>query len=153
MFTRWRASGHRWLVLAIFLALLGGIFLGVEDRPIPKAVKISLLVAAVGVTSVASYFAWRGRWRRYDPSWLAELARQQHPDKPWLAKALAECIRAQRESEAYLRFVSARRPNQPGSAWQFAENLTLEHETEGDLVLDILTHQRIGGVEFLSRLP
>ena len=50
-----------------------------------------------------------------------------------------------------LYFVDPRRPNQPGSDWQFEENIILEHPTEGDLVLDILKGHRVGGVEFLGR--
>jgi hypothetical protein len=35
---------------------------------------------------------------------------------------------------------------------QFVTNLILEHPTEGELVLDILTEHRVGGVEFLPRI-
>jgi hypothetical protein len=104
------------------------------------------------VNALNAYSEWRRRRRPYDHGWLTDLAREQHPDKPWLAESLARCTRARHESDVYLRFVSSFRANKPGSAWQFVENITLEHEVEGTLVLDILTHQRVGGVEFLSRL-
>jgi hypothetical protein len=39
-----------------------------------------------------------------------------------------------------------------GSQWQFDENIILEDLERGDLVLDILTGQRVGGVEFLAEL-
>lgn len=83
----------------------------------------------------------------YDPAWLVELARAQHPDRPALAEALARCTRAVEESRAYLRFVQADAP-----AWRFRENVRLHHPREGTLVLDVLEGGRIGGVEFLKRL-
>ena len=65
---------------------------------------------------------------------------------------VASCRRAARESGAYLYFVDPANPNAPGSDWQFVENILLEHPTEGDIVLDILTDRGVGGVEFLSRV-
>jgi len=91
-------------------------------------------------------------WEPYDPTWLVDLARESYPDEPWLAAALERCTRAAHESRAYVHFVDPANPNAPGSAWQFVENIVLEHPTEGDIVLDILTDRRIGGAEFLSRL-
>ena len=43
-------------------------------------------------------------------------------------------------------------PDEPESEWQVQTNFELLHPTEGDLVLDILEGNRIGGVEFLARL-
>lgn len=91
-------------------------------------------------------------WQPYDPAWLVELAREQLPDEPWLADALARCTRAAESGHAYLYFVDPADANQPGAEWQFEENLTLEHRHEGALILDILAGQRVGGVEFLKRL-
>lgn len=91
-------------------------------------------------------------WKPYDPTWLVELARAQSPDEPWLADALARCTRAMENGRAYLYFVDPNAPNEPGSDWQFDNNLTLDHPREGMLVLDILTGRRVGGVEFISRL-
>jgi len=42
--------------------------------------------------------------------------------------------------------------NQPGSEWQFERNMELHSPTEGWIVLDILKGQRVGGVEFVSRI-
>jgi hypothetical protein len=91
-------------------------------------------------------------WKPYDPAWLAALAREQHPDLPWLADALAGCTRAAWESRAYVHFVDLGDANQPGSAWQFEENVVLEHPREGEIVLDVLRGQRVGGAEFLKHL-
>jgi hypothetical protein len=92
------------------------------------------------------------QWKPYDPTWLVELARESRPDEPWLADALARCTRAAEESSAYTYFIDPTNPNQPGSEWQFEENVVLEHPHEGELVLDILGGRRVGGVEFLQRL-
>ena len=54
--------------------------------------------------------------------------------------------------QPYIRFVSAIRPNLLGSEWQFAENIVLEHETEGTIILDILEDGRIGGIEFVAQI-
>ena len=91
-------------------------------------------------------------WEPYDPTWLVDLARQSCPDESWLVAALQRCTRAARESRAYLHFVDPANANAPGSEWQFVENILLEHPTEGDIVLDILTDRRVGGVEFLGRI-
>lgn len=96
-------------------------------------------------------------WEPYDPAWLVILAHEQYPNDGWLAEALARCTRCARESAAYLYFVDLVRPNQPGSTWQFVANIDLYSPTEGMLILDVLSEQRIGGVEMLrhlsSRLP
>ena len=91
-------------------------------------------------------------WSQYDPTWLIQLATQQAREYPWLPSALSKCTRSRWRGEAYLSFVDAVRPNEPGSEWQFVENIVLQHPTQGELVLDILTEQRVGGVEFLSRI-
>ena len=91
-------------------------------------------------------------WKHCDPGWLLSLAEQQQPDQPWLAAALRDCTRCIEESPAYLRFVSGERANQAGAEWQFEGNLSLHHPQHGELILDILQGQRVGGVEFLDRL-
>ena len=91
-------------------------------------------------------------WHPYDPTWLVQLAQAQHPDKPWLAVALSKCTHFQMESRAYLHFIAPDCPNQPGSAWQFVQNIQLNDPVEGTIILDILTNERIGGAEFLKKL-
>jgi len=56
------------------------------------------------------------------------------------------------ESKAYIYFVNAKNPNQPNSEWQFQENLILESKIYGTLVLDILSENRLGGIEFLNNV-
>jgi hypothetical protein len=91
-------------------------------------------------------------WKAYDPSWLVKLAQDARPAELWLAEALAKCTRAAGESPSYTYFVDPANANKPGAEWQFQRNIVLEHPVEGDLVFDILTGDRVGGVEFLSRL-
>ena len=93
-----------------------------------------------------------GDWEPYDPTWLVELAREQAPDCPWLPAALSKCTRRRWSGAAYMAFVDSVRPNEPDSEWQFVENIVLQHPSQGELVLDVLTEQRVGGIEFLSRV-
>ena len=91
-------------------------------------------------------------WKPYDPAWLIELAKEQLPDETWLPAALAACTMARQESAAYIHFVKPADPDEPSSEWQVQTNVTLKHPTEGEVVLDILEGNQIGGVEFLARL-
>ena len=91
-------------------------------------------------------------WQPYDPSWLVRLAREHYPEVPWLATALEKCTRCKIKSKAYVCFVDPTNANQLGADWQFAENIVLEDPEHGDIVIDVLENQRIGGVEFLDQL-
>jgi hypothetical protein len=91
-------------------------------------------------------------WKTYDPGWLVKLAKEQHSDFPWLAEALTNCTRASWESKAYVHFVDPTDANKPGAEWQIDCNMTLNDEEHGELILDILKGQRVGGVEFYDRL-
>jgi hypothetical protein len=91
-------------------------------------------------------------WQPYDPRWLITLANQQCPEEPWLAPALARCLWAQGVGSPYIRFVSSVRPNAPGSAWQFERNIVMEHPRIGEIVVDVLKTQRVGGIELLGQL-
>ena len=90
-------------------------------------------------------------WKPYDPAWLVELAKAQHPEEAWLPAALAACTMARQESAAYIHFVSPADPDELSSEWQGQTDLILKHPTEGELV-DILEGNRVGGVEFLAKL-
>lgn len=112
-------------------------------------VLLGVFAAALGV---ALQVAWRRRWQAYDPGWLVALVRAQMPDDRPLLDAVHRCTRASVESRAYTRFVSGFRANQPGAAWQFDHNVTLESEDYGHLVLDVLKDGNVGGLEFVDRL-
>ena len=92
------------------------------------------------------------KWKPYDPTWLVALAKERYPDEEWLVEALSKCTRCMLESKAYIYFVSPERPNQDRSEWQIVTNVGLYSRKEGLLILDILTDQRVGGVEFINNI-
>ena len=93
----------------------------------------------------------RRRRTPYDTSELVELARRTLPEQLWVADALARCSDALVATPYHVYFVDSSRPNEPGSEWQFRENVVLESPTEGDIILDVLKDGRIGALEFLGR--
>ena len=91
-------------------------------------------------------------WKRYDPLWLIDLAREQHEDKKWLADAFSKCNHARAGGAAYIYFVDPRSPNKPGSEWQFDQNLILECPERGQIIIDVLKGNRVGGIEMIKEL-
>lgn len=89
----------------------------------------------------------------FDIKWIIKLIQEQEPDRMDLVAQLESSPKKRWERQAYFRFVSSDRPNQPGSEWQFYENVVLEHKTEGTIVLDVLKDGRIGGIEFIKYIP
>ena len=85
--------------------------------------------------------------------WIIELIRKQEPDRIDLIDQLNQSEWQEFIRRPYLRFVSGIQPNRLGSEWQFKENIVLEHEGEGTIVLDILEDGRIGGIEFVDQIP
>lgn len=83
---------------------------------------------------------------------IIELIREQEPDRTDLIEELEKSERKKWIRQPYIRFVSAEKPNQPGSERQFDENIVLENQTEGTIVIDILKDGRIGGIEFVSQI-
>ena len=88
----------------------------------------------------------------FNPGMLVSVAEEQAPELPWLPAALAGLGAGNWESAAYVRYVSAANANQPGSEWQFQECVELEHQDLGDLVIDVLSGNRIGGIELIHRI-
>ena len=91
-------------------------------------------------------------WENYDPSWLVEAAKIYAVEYPWLIDALEKCIKAKKRNNLYTYFVDASKPNEPGSEWQFQENIILENTPEGEIAIDIIKNNRVGGIEFLTRI-
>ncbi len=93
-------------------------------------------------------------WIDYDPSWLVRAAQFVQEEYPWLPEKLKECVKAIRHGDtpSYIYFVNSYKPNKSGSDWQFKENIILEDTEHGDVVLDILEGDRIGGVEILKNI-
>lgn len=92
------------------------------------------------------------RWKEYNPKWLIDASRYRFEEYPWLEEALRKCVKAEERSNCYTYFVSGGNPNKPKSEWQFQESITIEDTPEGDIVIDIVKHNRVGGVEFLTRV-
>ena len=92
------------------------------------------------------------RWKKYNPAWLVEASEYRFNEYPWLHEALNECTKAKEESDYYVYFVDGKNPNKPKSEWQFQENITIEDSVEGDIVIDVIKENRIGGIEFLTRV-
>jgi uncharacterized protein YuzE len=82
--------------------------------------------------------------------WIITLIKEQEPKRTDLIEQLQNSERKEWIRQAYIRFVSGEKPNLPGSEWQFEENIVLEHDTEGTIVLDILKGGQIGGIEFVK---
>jgi hypothetical protein len=89
----------------------------------------------------------------FDPRTLIESVRAQAPEFPWLPEALSQCGAGFWESRAYVRYVDSRNANQAGAEWQFKANVVLSHEALGMVVLDILKDNRLGGIEFVDKIP
>jgi hypothetical protein len=86
----------------------------------------------------------------FDSKWIIELVKAQYPEKLEIIERLKTCKAGYWKSKAYIYFVSATNPNQLKSNWQHKESLILEDEKKGTIVIDILTENKIGGIEFLS---
>ncbi|MCG8839022.1 hypothetical protein G1K37_11760 [Tenacibaculum dicentrarchi] len=85
--------------------------------------------------------------------WIIDLIKEQESERTDLIEFLENVDRKEWFRQAYVRFVSGFKPNEPNSEWQFEENIELEHPTEGTIILDILKNGRVGGIEFLKYIP
>ena len=83
---------------------------------------------------------------------ILELVRQQEPNRKDIIIALTNSLGGHWESKAYYKYVDSKNANEKGAEWQFEENIVIESETLGTLVIDYLKDKRIGGIEFLKNL-
>ena len=90
--------------------------------------------------------------RQYDPSWLVNAVKALEGEYPWIVEAAQNCTSVVAESELYIHFIDPSNPNKPGSKWQFEQNIIIEESEKGELVLDILKGNIIGGVELLTNV-
>lgn len=88
----------------------------------------------------------------FDPRLLIDAANEQAPECPWLPDALARCGAGEWESRAYVGYVERQNPDQPGSDWQFQNNIVLHHVKFGMVIIDILIGNHIGGIELVDRI-
>ncbi|MDF1548355.1 MAG: hypothetical protein P1P88_11075 [Bacteroidales bacterium] len=54
--------------------------------------------------------------------------------------------------QAYIPLKKLYDSDERDSNWQFEENILLEHETEGTIVLDVYKNGRIGGIELVNQI-
>ena len=94
----------------------------------------------------------KSKFEKYDPSWIVEASEKLKDEYPWLPYALKKCTRVVKKSKYYIYFVNPKNPNKLNSEWQFDENILIEDTVHGDIVLDILKGERVGGIEFYSKL-
>ena len=83
---------------------------------------------------------------------IIELVEKQEPDRQDIIVALTNTVGGHWESKAYYKFVNSKNANKKGAEWQFDENIVLEHDKLGTIILDYLKDKRIGGIEFLEYL-
>ena len=83
---------------------------------------------------------------------IVELIRKQNPERVDIINQLKKLSKKEIELKPYVQFINSDKPNQKESEWQFNENIILEHETEGTIVLDVLKDGRIGGIEFIKQI-
>tara|TARA_B100000768_G_C11006756_1_gene260266 strand:- start:259 stop:552 length:294 start_codon:yes stop_codon:yes gene_type:complete len=93
------------------------------------------------------------KWENYDANWLLKLAEEQIPEEKEIIHSLKSINKGSWESRAYIYFVNPANANMPKSEWQFKENVILTDPKKGEIVLDILKNNIVGGAEFISLIP
>ena len=76
-------------------------------------------------------------------TWL----KKQEPERKDIIKSLKKCPDG--KGNGYYKFTLPKKGNK-GAEWKFYENIVLEHEFLGFIVLDVLKNGRIGGIEFMN---
>lgn len=85
--------------------------------------------------------------------WIIDLIKEQEPDRFDLIDQLNKFERKMWIRQPYVSLIEGNPLNFPAPEWQLDENVTLEHKTEGTIVLEILKDGRIGGIEFINQIP
>lgn len=100
---------------------------------------------------------------KFDPLWMIEVIEkalgvapsiEEHPEIiSFLKVELLKCklLHTKLNADGYennvnFYFIDSKKPNQPGSAWQFKNNIKIFHGT-ADLTFDIMKNDSIGAVE------
>ncbi|MFH0925667.1 MAG: hypothetical protein V1872_08570 [bacterium] len=85
----------------------------------------------------------------YDPTWLVNLAKKEYLKEIWLYEELKKCTQKLLISDdpAMIYFVNPANPNELNSEWQHETCIVLRSYKEGDIVIDILKGNKIGGIE------
>lgn len=83
---------------------------------------------------------------------IIKILEKEEPKNENLIQLLENCNGGNWESKAYYRFVNSKNANQPNSEWQFQENVIIEHNKIGTIVIDLLKNNKIGGIELISQI-
>lgn len=89
---------------------------------------------------------------KIDPTALIEAVRKEHPSHKWLQDALRDLQDEKKTREYYIHYVDPQNANQPGSEWQFSHSIKIEESEYGEVIIDILKGNRIGGIELYGKL-
>ncbi|HEU5365509.1 MAG TPA: hypothetical protein VFU62_08255 [Hanamia sp.] len=80
---------------------------------------------------------------------IIKLVKQQEPERKDIIKSLKKCSGGKWTSSGYYLFVFTSKSNK-GTEWKFNENIVLEHEFLGFIVLDVLKNGSIAGIEYIN---
>jgi len=91
-------------------------------------------------------------WREFDSQRLVELAVEQYPEEGWLQESLALCSQVADDGTGTYFFFTPREAASDGnSEWEFQKNISLRDPEFGELILDVLQNNRIGGIDFIEK--
>ncbi|PXY38734.1 hypothetical protein DMB65_21530 [Flavobacterium cheongpyeongense] len=83
---------------------------------------------------------------------IIKILEKEEPKNENLIQLCKNCKGGNWESKAHFRFVNPNNANQPNSEWQFQDNIIIEHNEIGTIVIDLLKNNKIGGIELLNQL-
>ncbi len=83
---------------------------------------------------------------------LIQILEKEEQKNENLINSLQNCKGGNWKNKAYYQFINSENPNQVGSKWQFLDNVIIEHKEIGTIIIDLLTDNRIGGLEFYELL-
>jgi len=87
-----------------------------------------------------------GGMRNFRPHMLISSIMDRVEEYPWLPDALRELGEGSGCGGAYIQYVV-------GDEWQCETNILFDHGCFGMVVMDILTGNRVGGIEFIDLIP
>lgn len=83
---------------------------------------------------------------------IVDLIKEQVPERTDLIMELQKLKSKKWIRQAYISLKKLYDSNELDSDWQFDENIVLEHDTEGTIVLDIYKNGKIGGIELINQI-
>jgi hypothetical protein len=80
---------------------------------------------------------------------IIQLVSEQEPERTDIVQALKKCSYGKWTSSGYYRFYLPAKKSK-GPAMKFKENIMVEHNRLGLIVLDVYTNGSIAGIEFIN---